>query len=159
VATGACVVLVLLGATLGAGQVAAPSAPGRPAAPGAPAAPGRPADPGGVAHQLSLALLGVNARQRSVDSLVLDVAGSLLVLGAGRDVRPLSLALVETLRDRALAPGLRDRIAASIVDALGTRAVEQALSEVRAALAAAGLGEPDIVLVETELLRLWQGGP
>ena len=142
-------ILIVSGGT-GLAQVAAPSAPVRPPAPVAPASP---VDPTGATYRLSLALLGVKANRRTMDSLVLDVAGSLRLTGGG-DLQPLALALVHGLRGRDVPADLRRRIAGSVVEALGAPDLGEALDEVRAALAAAGLGAPDIVLVETELRRL-----
>jgi hypothetical protein len=147
----ASLLFVLPDARPARGQVAAPRAPGRPAAPRVAA---RPADPTAAAHQLSLALLEVNARHRRADSLALDVAGSLLLVGGGRDVHPLSASLVEVLRNRPLARESRERIATSVVDVLAGRDLELALAEVRAALSEAGLRAPQIVLLESELRRL-----
>jgi hypothetical protein len=138
----------------GLAQVAAPSAPARPPVPAGPVTPASPVDPTGATHRLSLALLGVNGPRRTVDGLLLDVAGSLRLGGGSGDVQPLALALVHGLRGRDVPAELRQRIAGSVVDALGAQDLGRALDEVRAALAAAGLGAPDIVLVETELRRL-----
>jgi hypothetical protein len=138
----------------GLAQVAAPSAPARPPAPAVPLAPASPVHSGGATYRLSLALLGVKANRRTMDSLVLDVTGSLRPVGGPGDLQPLALALVHGLRGRDVPADLRQRIAGSVVDALGAQDLGRALGEVRAALAAAGLGGPDIVLVETELRRL-----
>ena len=120
----------------------------------APSAPATPVDPTGATYRLSLALLGVKADRRTVDSLVLDVAGSLRVPSGRADVQPLALALVHGLRGRDVPPELRQRIARSVVEAFIAPDLGRALDEVTAALAAAGLGAPDIVLVQTELRRL-----
>lgn len=145
--------LGVLTTSAGLAQVAAPSTPARPPAPAAPSAPASPVD-SSASYRLSLALLGVKADRRTVDSLVLDVAGSLRMPRGRDDVQPLALALVHGLRGRNVPADLRQRIARSVVEALMAPDLARALEEVRAALAAAGLGAPDIVLVETELRRL-----
>jgi hypothetical protein len=146
--------VLLASGVAGLAQIAAPSAPGRPPGPAAPSAPATPVDPTGATYRLSLALLGVKADRRTVDSLVLDVAGSLRVPSGRADVQPLALALVHGLRGRDVPPELRQRIARSVVEAFIAPDLGRALDEVTAALAAAGLGAPDIVLVQTELRRL-----
>lgn len=153
---GLGLVLVIASAVEGQGVPRQPGVPARPSAPPSPASPNAPADPAGpFARQLSLAFLQINGRQRTVDSLAVDVAGGLLaVTGAAHDVRPLSRALVEALYGRQLRPEVRDRLAGSLVDALSADDLPQAMHQVRVALAAAGLGGPAIVIVETELRRL-----
>lgn len=162
------IALVLAMASAVGGQ-SAPRSPAAPAAPAAPPAPGAPvaaSTPDPRATQgLAIALLHINARSRSADEVVIGLGESLIAVSGRahpRDPRRLAEVLVETLRGRELPPHTSERLADALATALldpgADAALQRALGEVDAALRAAGLGAPAVLLVETELKRLTARG-
>lgn len=141
--------------------VSAVSGHGRPATPAAPAplvAPrelGTPAPPEGApVTELSLALLEVSVGARR--SREVELTAVLRRLGGGRDVAPLAGALGDGFRARGLPRELRGRVAVALAGPLAAAPgndLEAAIGEVPAALAAAGLGAPAVLVVERELRR------
>jgi len=144
---------------------AAPGAPRTPTAPTAPAAPPDSAAGVGPVQDVSLALLLINTRGRRADAIVGGLGQTLVSVSGHRVARPdaerLASVLAETLTGRELAAGSRDRLAAGLAAALATGAngdeLERALGQVQAALAGAGLGHPDLLLVDREVRRLVRG--
>ena len=147
---------------------ASPSAPRTPAAPPSPATPPDPAGSVSVPKQdVSLALLVLNRRHRRADSIVSGLGQTLVAVSGRRLERPdadrLAAVLAETLLGRDLGVGSREWLAAGLTAALTAPAsggeLERALGQVRSALASAGLGDPDLVLVDRELRRATRGRP
>jgi hypothetical protein len=160
----ATVALALTTASVAAGQ-AAPGAPASPGRPPAPAVPRSPRAPDAAAvHELSLALLQIDARDRGPAAAGRALGRTLGTIARGRrpagraeGVDRLAGVLVEALRGRHLAVAARDRLAVSLADVLGATGgadVELALAEVEHALSAAGVTGPGLVLIEAELRRI-----
>jgi hypothetical protein len=140
----------------------APVAPAAPGAPGAPAVPGAPPSQTAATADLSGVLLLVNAGPGSVDTVVLRLSDALVAVTA-RDRRSdraaldrLAVLLGQGLAGRSLAPSEGERMAVALSGALGggaARDLGSALAQVRTALAAAGLGDSEIVLIDSVLRR------
>jgi hypothetical protein len=169
-------VIVLLAAALGLMLVATsavwgqsiprgPGVPSAPPAPSAPLAPAAPPDPGNSAassgHDVGSALLLLNARGHRMPATVAGLGRTLVAVSgkrlAGPDADRLALVLTAALRGRELTEGPRARLVASLTVALTQESsgpeLERALGQVQAALAEAGLGQSDLVVVDRELRR------
>jgi hypothetical protein len=174
------VLSLVAGSAWGQPRAAVPLAPRAPTAPAAPGAPPSPDAPPGSAgaSELTLALLFVGTRTSVPDAVVVRLADALLGLlpaepAAGRaDVTRLATLLCESLRRRDVKPEAGRRVAVELASALTSAAppvaeapgaepgceLDRALARVREALAGAGLGDPDIVLIDAEVRRLSPAG-
>ncbi|OLB94020.1 MAG: hypothetical protein AUH30_18600 [Candidatus Rokubacteria bacterium 13_1_40CM_68_15] len=142
-----------------------PGAPSAPPTPAAPRSPGAPPDPAGAAAaslpDVSHALLLLNARDHRAPAIVAGLGRTFVSVSGQRLARPdadrLASVLTEALRGRELAKGSRGQLAAGLTAALTPQTsgpeLERALAQVQAALAAAGLGQPALLLVDRELRR------
>lgn len=168
-AAALCVTLFTASAVRGQSAPRRPAAPSAPGAPATPPSPNAPPDPAGAesgsTQDVSLALLLLNTRDRHPGSVVTGLGQTFVSVSGHRLARPdadrLASALTHALRGRELAVGSRDRLAAGLTAALtpptSAGELEHALGQVQAALAAAGLGQPDLVLVDRELRRVTGG--
>lgn len=163
----AAVGVTLLTATAVRGQPR-PPLPASPGAPRTPPAPGAPPDSAaavGPVQDVSLALLLINTRGRRADAIVSGLGRTLVSVSGRRVARPeadrLASVLAEALTGHDLGVAASERLAAGLAAALTTRSdgdeLERALGQVHAALAGAGLGRPDLALVDGEIRRLVRG--
>jgi len=172
-------VIVLLAAALAVTLFAAsvwgqpaprtPAVPSAPPAPSTPPAPTVPLDPAAAAAPLvrdvADALLLLNGRDRRTPANVAGLGRTLVAVSGQRLARPdadrVAVILTEALHGRELARESRGLLATGLTVALARETtgpdLERALAQVQAALTAAGLGQPDLVLVDRELRRATRG--